>query len=564
MATGAAVTVAMCAGVVGGLSAYATEEVPSGTVTQYAAIVRVNDDGTLTVSESATYDFVGEPRESVQRTISTREHYDAEHDREYGIDDVTVSAEATEVSTEVSADEEETTIDVSFAEPQTASVAVQFEYVVSGAVAQTVDGLEVRWPVVQGFESYVNDITVEWNAQQVIWVSCLAGSPGSSQPCTTAQTAETPNPVMTQESLAPGQQLVGLLGLDAAAPVDPTAELVQRWSLDRAFTSTGLPLMLSLCLLALGVLAALGLWWTRGRDTGADEDAGPVSPFVPDGDRVVFAPPGAVRPGQMGTLVDEHADIIDVSSTVIDLAVRNYVFIEELPHGEYGRHDWILRRRHIGGDELLAYEREVLDGLFSEREQVTVSEIGDALRTRLAAIQGHLYEDAVDQGWFAERPDAVRNRWTTAGWVMVVTGIVLTGVLALASRYGLVGLAVTLAGVALVAAGQAAPARTARGSRALAQLRHFRDFLETADTSSLPHDQREEMLSRCYPYALVFGLGDRWAAAIAGLDEDAEPDEPMHWYGAPQNWHLSDAAPSLLHLSTALGGAIASRRLLGD
>jgi hypothetical protein len=98
----------------------------------------------------------------------------------------------------------------------------------------------------------------------------------------------------------------------------------------------------------------------------------------------------------------------------------------------------------------------------------------------------------------------------------------------------------------------------------LEELRHFREFLEQGSVGDLPHEQREELASRCYPYALVFGLGERWAAAIAALDEDEEPDEPLHWYGAPQNWHLSDAAPSLIHLSTALGGAIASRRLLGD
>ena len=175
-----------------------------------------------------------------------------------------------------------------------------------------------------------------------------------------------------------------------------------------------------------------------------------------------------------------------------------------------------------------------------------------------------LYDDVVQQGWFAERPDAVRNRWTTAGWVLVVTGVVLTGVLAVASTFALVGLAVVLAGVALVVAGQAAPARTARGSRALGDLRQFRSFLAQATLDDVPTAQREELASRCYPYALVFGLGERWAEMIAGLDQDADPDEPLYWYGAPENWHLSDAGPSLIHLSTALGGSIANRRLLGD
>jgi hypothetical protein len=174
-----------------------------------------------------------------------------------------------------------------------------------------------------------------------------------------------------------------------------------------------------------------------------------------------------------------------------------------------------------------------------------------------------MYRDMVDQGWFGERPDSVRNRWTTAGWVLLAAGAVLTVVLALVSTFGLVGLAVLLAGVALAAAGQLAPARTSRGGRVLNELRGFREYLASADGSDVPEHQREELFSRFYPYALVFGLGERWATALAARDDDEDPDEPIYWYGAPADWHLSDAAPSLLHLSTGLNAALASRRLLG-
>lgn len=537
----------------------------AGAVTTYTATVRVNEDGTLAVAETVTYDFSGAPTSSITREISTREHYDEDNDRRYDVRDVSVDAVQTDVDAEVRTTDDEAEITVDFEEEQSSTVTVTFDYLVDGAVASTVDGIEVRWPVVQGFDVPVSDVIVHWNAPGVLWVSCLAGSPGSARPCTTTQTAESPSPVMTQTRLEPGQQLVGVLGLDPGAGVSPTADLVQRWNLEQAFTATGMPLALALGVLVLGLLAAGGLWWRRGRDAASHGASVAAStPFVDQGDALVFAPPHAVRPGQLGTLVDERADVVDVSSTVLDLAVRNYLFIEELPHGEFGRHDWLLRRRHEGGDELLPYEREVLEGVFESGEDVRVSELGDSLRSRLAAVQGHLYDDVVQQGWFAERPDAVRNRWSTAGWVLVVAGVVLAGVLAVASRFALVGVATVLAGVALVVAGQAAPARTARGSRALADLRAFRAYLTEAATEQLPRAQREELTSRCFPYAVVFGLAERWAAAIAALDEDEHPDEPLHWYGAPENWHLSDAGPSLVHLTTALGGAIASRRLLGE
>ncbi len=251
----------------------------------------------------------------------------------------------------------------------------------------------------------------------------------------------------------------------------------------------------------------------------------------------------------MGTLVDERADVIDVTSTVIDLAVRNYLFIEELPGSSTSQGDWLLRRRNDAGDELLPYEREVFAAIFDSGDSsdaVPLGALDTRLRPRLGTIQALLYDDMVRQGWFGERPDAVRSRWTTAGWVLVAAGVVLTGVLAWVSTFGLVGLAVVLSGVSLASAGQVAPARTASGSRVLSELQDYRSFLAESTSADIPLGQREELVSRIFPYALVFGLGERWAASLAALDTDDAADEPLYWYGGPHEWHLSDSAPQLL------------------
>lgn len=532
-------------------------------ISDYAATVQVNPDGSLSVGETLTYDFNGVATGVAERRITTREQYDAENDRVYDLSNVTVDGGQTEATVQVTSDDGVDAIAVSFAEPQSGRVTFSLGYDVRGAVAETADGLEVRWPVVQGFGAPIDAATVQWNAPDVLWLSCLAGARGSSRPCTTAQLAEVASPTMTEQTLSVGDQMVGILGLSASSGVTPSADLQARWSLSRGFTATGAPAWVALGVLLLGLLAALGLWWTRGRDSSADEAGSglPLTDAGPGG--MAFAPPSGIRPGQMGTLVDERADIIDVSSTIIDLAVRNYLFIEELPHGSYGRLDWLLRRRNSAGDELLPYEREILDALFATQSEVRVSELAERLPDRLPGIQALMYADMVEQGWFGERPDSVRNRWTTAGWVLLAAGAVLTVVLALVSTFGLVGLAVLLAGVALAAAGQLAPSRTSEGGRVLNELRTFRAYLESADGTDVPVPQGQELFSRFYPYALVFGLGERWATALATLDGDVDPDEPIYWYGAPSDWHLSNAAPSLLHLSTGLNAALASRRLLG-
>ncbi len=189
------------------------------TITTYTATVRVNPDGSLHVAEAATYDFGGTRTESLDRILTTREQYDATNDRVYVVSDVVVDAVQTDVEARVVSRDRTDTFEIDFAEPQTDKVTVTFDYVVDGAVAETADGLEVRWPVVQGFSAPIDRATVQWNAPNAIWLSCLAGSPGSSRPCTTSQLVDVPAPTMTQVDLSAGGEMVGILGLDAGAGV---------------------------------------------------------------------------------------------------------------------------------------------------------------------------------------------------------------------------------------------------------------------------------------------------------------------------------------------------------
>ena len=109
-------------------------------------------------------------------------------------------------------------------------------------------------------------------------------------------------------------------------------------------------------------LAAIGgvvaLVWRRGRDRryrGSQVDQVMGNPTgedqtVPLGEAdasapVEFAPPDDLRPGQMGTLIDEQANVLDVSATLVDLAVRGYLLIQEIPKdGWFGKPDWRLIR----------------------------------------------------------------------------------------------------------------------------------------------------------------------------------------------------------------------------
>ena len=130
---------------------------------------------------------------------------------------------------------------------------------------------------------------------------------------------------------------------------------------------------------------------------------------------VEFVPPDGVRPGQVGMLLDEHANLLDVTASIVDLAVRGWLTITELPpEGVFHRHsDYELTSTADKGKGTpLPYEKKLLNELFHNRDTVRLSALKYQFRASLAKVQSSMYDDSVKQGWFRIRPDRTRQRWT--------------------------------------------------------------------------------------------------------------------------------------------------------
>ena len=97
------------------------------------------------------------------------------------------------------------------------------------------------------------------------------------------------------------------------------------------------------------------LVWSRGRDEqyagltpgltpGVDQQV----PVVVGGPRptvaVQFTPPPGVQPGMVGTILDEEVNLVDVTSTLVDLAVRGHLQIARDDQGVFRADDWVLTR----------------------------------------------------------------------------------------------------------------------------------------------------------------------------------------------------------------------------
>jgi len=87
---------------------------------------------------------------------------------------------------------------------------------------------------------------------------------------------------------------------------------------------------------------------------------------------VCAEPPAGLSPAEAGTLVDNRADMHDLTSMLVDLAVRGHITIEELRQKRllvFSATDWILRLRTPRSHwaRLAAHEQEFLRAIFRWR-----------------------------------------------------------------------------------------------------------------------------------------------------------------------------------------------------
>ena len=267
------------------------------------------------------------------------------------------------------------------------------------------------------------------------------------------------------------------------------------------------------------------LWWTKGRDPR-------LRPIAAQ-----YEPPDQLTPGEAGTLVDNSADMRDITASIVDLAVRGYITIEEhqkdtmlglMHHKDY---NFIARKDRSEWAKLKPHEQTLLAGLFSSGtvgESVPMSSLENHFYTSLPGIKNNLFGSLVTHGYYKQRPDTVRSTYLGIGGV--VGFLLVFGGLKLAASMGMAPPAFLIAGVltgAIIAGfGWFMPAHTEQGARALEGVLGFEDFLVHVESDRFNKMiKTPEMFEKFLPFAMALGVEKNWSKAFQGILK-----EPPDWY----------------------------------
>lgn len=354
--------------------------------------------------------------------------------------------------------------------------------------------------------------------------ACYTGSVGSENRECTEEAQNSRSVTFTSKwELASGEGLTVLAGLPKGIIIQPTTSQNLALALRHNALTYFFLLIPFLTFIILFIL-----WFLKGRDP---KGKGTIIPF--------YGPPDNLSPVEMGCLVDEKADIGDISSVIIDLAVKGYLKIREIEKKAMlgifrGNPEYELIRLKKG-DQLGEPEKKIFDLIFESGEQVVkLASLQDRFPQKVSEIKASLYADMVDKGYFSKSPQRTRNAYLFGGAVVTFLGIIL-----FFNQAGIIGASsIGIAGTLIMVFGLFMPRKTIKGVNAYEKILGLREYLSVAEKDRLEfHNapaKRPEVFEKLLPYAMVLGVEKQWAKQFENIYV-----QPPNWYEGTPGTHFN-------------------------
>lgn len=450
--------------------------------------------------------------------------------------------------------------DVVYTEPQSYII----EYTVDGLIVSDhpESGMdELNWNAIGASSSRMSDVNITVSGPtEVSQTACFLG-PAFQETCAHSAAGNTASYAIGE--LPSGTAVQVVAGFPAGTFGGVEQIKTRRVHPGNMFELTPGPIAAT-TVLGLGAIAALvGISRRHARDDVYLGLTPGLTPLKGDNVRigkksgkqnyaVAFRPPKNARPGEVGTLIDATADSVDISATLVDLAVRGHLRISDA-----GNNDHMLTRTRNDADRLESYEAKLLERIFKERDDIRVSDLKAA---KYAGIQdktkSDLYTRVVSLKWFKHNPATAQIAPLALGAVSIAAGIG-AGILFTAIGWGLVVIPFFVLGLGLILMSGRFRTRTATGSAVLAETKGFETYLRTAEANQIKFEEGIDVFSRYLPYAMVFGVADRWAKVFADLGAMGLYEPNLSWYYGANLYNNYAFATSLGNLSQGFSSAMA-------
>lgn len=265
------------------------------------------------------------------------------------------------------------------------------------------------------------------------------------------------------------------------------------------------------------------LWWYKGRDPNPGMSVAPL-----------YEPPPGISPAEAGTLLDDSIHPRDITSTMVDLAVRGYIKIEEtaekvllFTHKDYVFH--LLKPREQWGADLAPHERVMLENVFAGGSETRLSSLKNRFYTAVPIIRADIMSALKNKGIYLLDPESA-NGYSVVAAIGILIPFAIFQYLGWANFLSSIPLLIVCLVISVVIwwlFARVMTAKTVKGARTMVAVLGFQEFMNRVDAERLkvmPPTTFEKFL----PYAMALGVEHHWAQAFAGIIKD-----PPTWYAGP-------------------------------
>ncbi len=497
---------------------------PDFTITRFFSDILIEADSSVNVKETIEVEF-HRPRHGIYRDIPYRYRDDQGQSLETPLRILSVTNKS-QGPWEYKIDKQGPMVHIRIGDPKR-FVEGRQTYVITYRVENVLlyfeDHDEFYWNVTgNGWpapirEAAANVLVMGQKKGGAFRTACYTGPPGSREAVCGQEPLQRGAAFFTKKNLDIGEGLTIVLGWDKGMVTPPSAWRRFSWVLNfRENWVFFFPILMTLFMVRH--------WAVRGRD-----------PQVRESLVVQYQPPKSneqsLNPGEIGALVDEKVDSRDLTASLIGLAVKGFIQVEEIKKEGwiFDTTDYDLSRLKMADSSLSPFERELLDRLFASGPKILISDLKNKFYTHLKPLRDQLFNDLVAKKYFLQSPETVRLRYRYTG--LVVIGLGLAGMAAWDSSWKPF-VAFSLSGLPLYFFSRFMPVKTILGARTRLESLGFQEFLSRAEKDRLERMADPHLFSRYLPYALALGVVDNWARAFKGIYQ-----EPPDWYSSPDGFH---------------------------
>ena len=493
--------------------------IPGEHIENYDTHIQVGKDSTLTVTEKIVYDFAKVPgKHGIFRDIPF--HYITPEGNSF-----TVHISIKSVTDETGAPyayklgrSSNNELEIKIGEANTTVSGIKtyiIKYTADRAVSRNV-------PPNNHDEVYWNAIGTEWKVpiahasahlelpQSVssgLKMACYFGIKGSIDTCTSTTTDQKAISFAVPRELYYGQGMTVVVGFPAGIVQPPSSSQELSWWLKDNWP-IGIPVI---------VLIIMVIVWSKyGRD--------------PQGRGTIIAEyeaPDNLAPIEVGTIIDQRVDRRDISSLIIDLAVRGFLKIREVSASKWAV-DYELVKLRNDANVLHTFEQTFFVGLFNGKETIKLSELKNSFYTTAQEVKQDVYDHLVEHGYFRSSPERLRGILVIVGLAVGFGGMYLLNFV-MGGIAGWLMLCPLLAGLIIAGFGIGMSVKTKKGVLAKEHIEGFKLFLSVTEKDRLKfHNapaKKPELFEKCLPYAMVLKVEKEWAGQFKDIYI-----EPPKWY----------------------------------